>query len=71
VQDDPLPAGACSSELLVSKLAEAAFSSLVRLKSAEVVRSLDAASDSAPQQALCCGSVQDLSVELWGAALLD
>jgi hypothetical protein len=52
-------------------LAEAAFSSLARLESAAVVRLLDAAPDSAPQQVFCCGSVQDLSVELRPAALPD
>jgi len=66
-----LPARVCSSKLLVSKLAEAAFSCLVRLGSVAVARSLDAARDSAPQQAFCCGSVQDLSAELWAAALPD
>jgi hypothetical protein len=71
VQDDPLPVGACSSELLVSKLAEAAFSSLVRLGSAAVVRSLDAAPGLASQQVFCGGSVQALSAELWAAALPD
>ena len=66
-----MPARVCSSELLVSKLAEAAFSSLVRLESAEVVRLIDVAPDSAPQQVFCCGSVPDLAAELWAAALPD
>jgi len=59
----PLRARACSSGLLVSTSAEAAFSEQARPELAAAVHSLGAAPDSARAQALCRRSAPDFPGE--------